>query len=204
MRYVLLCILFFVCLLVGCCRQAGTSEAIHFQTTANGQADAQPTLIKTNNLDLSIPAGYGVLLVTAYAQQPTPADDAAIAKADIKKAEANSGNGGKTAGDIGLGGTLWIGIFLIIGGGIIWLSKKKGLSILGGAGPTGFIALACARLPKGSGLMIMLLGGAVIVLPWFLDQIEPLVVPAVSIVGICFLLWWLYNLSAKHEREVAT
>jgi len=200
MKYGIL--LFIICCsLSSCFREAGTSEAFHLQTKANGQTDAQPTHIKTDKIELTVPAGYDVLLTSANAKQPTPSDDAAIAKVSDKGAEANSGNGGKTAGDIGLAGTLWIGILLIIVGGVIWLSKKKGLSILTGAGPTGAIAMACARLPKGSGLLVMILGGVVIILPWFLDQIEPLVLPAVTIVFICLFGWWLYNMISERKRD---
>jgi len=194
----------FVCLLLTLsgCERPGTAEAVNVETKANGQIDSKGLSIKTKQFEVHIPPGYDAKISTAGAQQPTPADESANAVIKKEVIEADSGNAGKTPSAYGLGGTLWIGIGLIIIGLMIFLSKRAGVTALLAPGPTGLIMRLAGNLPKGSGIGLMILGGCIIVLPWVLDSIQPLVIPVtLAVVGI-LLAWWIYNI-VQHERKDA-
>ena len=59
------------------------------------------------------------------------------------------------------------------------------------------------NLPKGTGIGIMILGAGVIVLPWFLDTIEPLVIPTVIGILLCLFGWWIYNIMRERGEADA-
>ena len=185
---------FLLCIMItmtGCSRP-GVSDAFFIETKGNGQEDVQPTTIELRGIKLTAPAGYDVTLSTATAKQPVPPDRSATSWANDIGAGSDSGNAG-AGGDIpGLNGSMWAGICLIIAGGILWLSKGKGIAAVIAPGPTGLLMRLAAVLPPGTGMLTMGCGAALLVLPWFLGTIQPVVLPiAIIVAALC--AWWVYN-----------
>ncbi len=188
------------CTLFGPRYQPGHAEALHIETKANDNTSIEPIQIRTPSITITVPAGHEATISTSNAKQPNPPDQPATAKADDKVAVADSGNAGDGGQTPGLGGTLWIGIGLIIVGVILFLAKRAGWARFLAPGPTGILFKISASLPPGTGIAIAVLGGGLIVLPWFLDTIQPMIIPAVSIIGVLGL-WWVINMINNRGKD---
>ncbi len=151
--------------------------------------------------DLTVPPNTKVALSSAEAQQPNPPKTPATAKATEKGAEANSGEADKVTASDGLMYQI-VGIVIVIFGLLIWLAKKKSISILSSAtGTGGFFIRAAAVLPYGSGAIIAAAGVGFMILPWLLREYGELVAASIFIPLLVYGVWWIFNLITNKSKK---
>lgn len=146
--------------------------------------------------------GARITLEMADAVQPEPADEAATAAIDPK--EGLRGSTGAAAefsqALADMGWLQWVGIGLVLLGGIIVVARRGGLIARLSPGPTGVVASALSNLPKGSGWVIAGTGVGLILLPWFLEEYGWMIGLAAAVV-LAVLLWRFIHNLGKDEQE---
>jgi hypothetical protein len=172
MRYVLILCL---ALLAGCNLFGTRTEPGHATShtaTADNSAGTQEIDIRlSNGTTVTVPPGGKLTVTTAESTQPSPPKEPATTTIDQEgRSVASSGAAAEIIGSIlALQGHFWIGLLMVLAGGVLWLVKRQAVQAIASATPTGRLALLAAKLPQGTGLLVMATGAAVIVLPYFLE-----------------------------------
>ena len=186
------------------CSTAGRSQSVFVQVTPTpGCFPEQATSIRvaaSGLVEVDSPTDSAVTISRGDGRQPNPPKGSAETFADATGAGGSSGDAAKIA--VGIGGfSLWVGLALIVAGMLLFLSKRAGMASLVAPGPTSYLMRIAALAPKGTGIGLMVLGGAVIVLPWFLDQWDGYIVPVCLGIAGLFVLKYIYNLRRVNKLD---
>jgi len=182
----------------GCARSGspGRAEALRFTTDNSGASEALEMRFRDGSR-LRVPAGGKVDLSSADSRQPLPAKQSAQAAADAGGARGETGDAAEISLALGrLGIFQWVGVALVIFGGVVWLGKRAGLAAQLAGGAASGLSMVLAQVPKGSGLLLMATGAVLVVLPWFLESYGWILAVAVAMVLSLLLArfaWRLYR-----------
>ncbi len=194
------------CSIASCQGRPGTSTTIHIEKTNSelftGEQPGEPLKIELNKAKLTIPETFAGVISIGDSKQPVPADGPATTSAGKESAQADSGNGVGDTETPGLAGSMWAGICIFIAGLFIFAAKATGYANKVIPGPAGVALQIIKQAPKGFGIGLMLLGGGLIILPWLLETVSPIIYNAVYVVAAVALAWWIWNI-IQHEKKQA-
>lgn len=185
-------------MVVGCGSRAGHSESVMVEvvppeTPVEVAGPVAVTVDAEGMASVIAPSGSRVTVSRGRAEQPEPPKGAAASRASRADAWSDTGDAGKLPVRIG-GVTFWVGLALIISGMALFAAKRAGMAAVIAPGPTGLLLRAAAVAPQGSGIGLMVIGGGVMILPWFLDQWDGWIVPiGLGIAGL-FLAKHVWNI----------
>lgn len=186
-----------VLLIAGCNGRPGEATAFSVTTTANTNKNTeQGTEVSYKGIKVITPPQTDVEVIYGFAKNPTPPKTPAQVKIPGK---VNSDGGDANNAPAGTAGSFFWGIVLIIVGGLIWLGKRAGWAAWIAPGPTKPLLKFLAMAPKGTGLLVMAVGGFVFCAPWLMETLTPVIIPSFVILG-GLAIWWVYN-SIKNRRK---
>lgn len=202
------CLIAMLFIAAGCARSApGTARTYTIDITpmAGPATTEQASTIDLGVLGvITVPANHRVYVSAGDARTPTPADSGAVVDTSLDDAGAASGNAGRIL--VITGATFWIGLVLVIAGGVIWLAKRRAVTMLASAGATPWLSLVTASLPPGTGVLVASTGAVIMVLPWLLETVGPAVQFAgygLAAVAVVYAAWWATSYRRNKNNESA-
>lgn len=177
--------------LTGCAGRGGDSAAAEWQITVHADAGEAALVEHPDGTTMRLPPSSTAAGSSARARQP----DRPNAPAQVTT--SRGADGSVESGAIAPGADnpsavladMWwvqlLGVVLVLAGGFLILLRVRGL-----AAP--WARVITANIPRGSGALVAGLGGALIVLPYFLEQYGWLL-PVVALIGVAVigLRWWV-------------